>query len=341
MALERSVLTAQDARALLHAHYGLHLSSLERLAMGTANCYKVYADSGRFFLKEFPSSFTPEDAAIEYTLLQHLAANSFPVARILPTLDNTAHFQFCGHVFCLQEFAEGRSFGYDDFPGELLPAMAQTLGRLHAVLRGYPLARFRADKWFCTFSGNDLHAEYTGLLSSVPSDDPYAERIRADLAYKSELALRCEDYRPLCEGVTFTASHGDYHGCQLICEGSRIKAVTDFSGACVLPAVWEIIRSFAQSSSPCRETAAIDPDALVGYVREYMRFAPLTRADLRAMPYVYLLQLARSKYGYPQYLRAGGEENLPMLRFALWRTDICRELESKAVILSERLQKLL
>lgn len=341
MALERSVLTEQDARTLLRAHYGLQPVDLTKLAMGTANCYKVRAENGYFFLKEFPSSFSPEDARRESSLLEHLAKRSFPVARILPTVENAPYFQHNSHVFCLQEFIEGRTFGYDDFPEELLPLLAQTLGRLHCVLRGYPLSYFREDKWFDPYPAEEMQAEYLSLLSIVSEKDRFAARIRDDLSYKSGLVLRCAEHLPLCRGVTFTASHGDFQGCQLICEGDRLKAVTDFSAANMLPAVWEVMRSFTQSSQVCRDTARIDPDALAAYVREYMRFSPLSRDDLRAMPYVYLLQLARSKYGYPQYLRGELNENSGLLHFAFWRTDICRDLEAKAGIISQTLQKLI
>jgi len=341
MALERSVLTEQDARALLRAHYGLQVTGLEHLSMGTANCYKVCAEGGLFFLKEFPSSYAPEDVLREHALLEHLTTRSFPVARILPTAENAPYFQHNGHVFCLQEFIEGRTFGYDDFPEELLPLLAQTLGRLHGVLRGYPLSCYREDKWFDPYPAEEMQAEYLRLLPMVSDRDPFAGRICDDLSYKSGLVLRCAEHLPLCRGVTFTASHGDFQGCQIICEGDRLKAVTDFSAANVLPTVWEVMRSFTQSSQTCRDTARIDPDALAAYVREYMRFAPLSRNDLRAMPYVYLLQLARSKYGYPQYLRGELDENSGLLHFAFWRTDICRDLETKAEIISEKLQKLL
>ena len=58
---------------------------------------------------------------------------------------------------------------------------------------------------------------------------------------------------------------------------------------------------------------------------------------LAAMPYVYLFQLARSRYGYPQYLSGKSEDANALLQFATWRTDMCREIESRAQEISAAL----
>lgn len=62
-----------------------------------------------------------------------------------------------------------------------------------------------------------------------------------------------------------------------------------------------------------------------------------TENDLRAMPYVYLFQLARSQYGFRQYLLTHTENADSLLRFALWRTDVCRALEKQAAEIADAL----
>lgn len=81
----------------------------------------------------------------------------------------------------------------------------------------------------------------------------------------------------------------------------------------------------------------VDIDAFIEYVREYMKYAPLTEKDMCAMPYIYLFQLARSKFGYPQYLNTDSEDRKQLLKFASWRTDMCREIELKAEEISHKL----
>ena len=100
------------------------------------------------------------------------------------------------------------------------------------------------------------------------------------------------------------------------------------------------MRSFVQSSNYCRTTATVDIKAFCEYVREYLKYSPLTKTDMIAMPYVYLFQLARSKYGYPQYLNSDSEDREGLLQFAFWRTKMCREVEKNAEIISNELLKL-
>ena len=140
-------------------------------------------------------------------------------------------------------------------------------------------------------------------------------------------------------GITYTPSHGDYTACQLICDGNHVKAVIDFSSAAKLPAIWEIMRSYIQSGA-CREGEAFDIEDFAQYVKEYMKYAPLTGRDLEAMPYVYLFQLSRSAYGYEEYLIDKTENKDALLDFALWRTDVCREVYKNADAISEALLRL-
>ena len=58
------------------------------------------------------------------------------------------------------------------------------------------------------------------------------------------------------------------------------------------------------------------------------------------MPYVYLFQLARSDYGYLQYLTTDTDSAKMLLDFAIWRTQICRGMEAKAADMSKALLQL-
>ena len=118
-----------------------------------------------------------------------------------------------------------------------------------------------------------------------------------------------------------------------------MKAVIDFSSAAKLPAIWEIMRSYVQAGA-CQRGEAFDTADFARYVKEYMKYSPLTNRDLEAMPYVYLFQLSRSAYGYEEYLIDRTENRDALLAFAFWRTDICREIYKKADAISEALLQL-
>lgn len=344
MSLEKSVLNDATISDLLLNHYRISPLSVNKLKLGTANCFRVYDGNRYYFLKEFQSDISEDEVVREAKLLDYLSTAEFPVTRFNKTVHNEFVIKYQEHILCLEEYIEGHTYGYNDLPLTLLPKVGRMLGKLHQVLKDYPLPISMSDEWLDSISADRVIAKYDELIKIAESkaDDENIPQIIADLQYKKQLAVRCEDYKKYYNGITYCSTHGDYQGCQLIWEKDEIKAVIDLSAASCLPVTWEIMRSFVQSSSLCRTTATIDIGALCEYVREYMKFAPLTKSDMIAMPYVYLFQLAQSRYGYPQYLlNSDSEDREGLLRFAFWRTKMCREVEKKANVISEELVKLL
>lgn len=342
MALEKTILTSESITRLLKENYGIEVSSIEKLRLGSANCYRISDGSQYYFLKEFQRGFSGEDLTREAQLVNFLSERNIPVARFFLTKSGASYIVFQEHLICLEEYISGNTCDYDNFPKALLPEAAQMLGKLHLALQNYPLAEEMGKAWLDSYSAEALISQYDRLLmlARQRAPDSITSRIISDLEYKKELALRCDNYKEAYAGVTYRPTHGDYQGCQLVFDDQRIKAVIDFSSARSLPVVWEIMRSYVQSSQMCRETAVIDIAEFCKYVREYLKFSPLTQKDLQAMPYVYLFQLARSKYGYKQYLETESEDNLGLLQFAFWRTNMCREVESKADEISKALSEL-
>lgn len=343
MALEKTTLTDAKIRALLSEHYGITAKELRRPAIGSANCYIIHTDGASVFLKEFQSGFSKEDIEREALLLEHLSRCGVPTARFIPTRRGGFVLTNENHPLALQEYIEGEAYTYDAFPHTALPSLARMLGTIHQALKDYPLPADMGTNWLKDYSPDEAAVFYDKLmlLAGSQADDRNILRLLGDLQYKKELAYRCEDYKQYFEGITYGGAHGDYQGCQVIGKDGEIRAVIDFSSARVLPLSWEIMRSFVQSGDVSRQTATVDCETLCDYVREYLKVAPLTRRDLEAMPYVYLYQLARSRYGFRQHLTTDSEDREELLRFAFWRTEMCRYLEEHAKELSDALTHLL
>lgn len=343
MALERTVLNDDIAARILYQRYGMNFVSMQKLDLGSANCFRVYDGNQYYFMKEFQSSFSENTVIQEAKLLDYLSLKGIPTTQFYKTLNDEYVMNYQGHIICLEKYIEGQSYGYDNLPSHLLPEVGQMLGKLHQALKNYSLPVDMSDKWLASFSANNMIEQYDALIeiAANQANDTNTNRIIDDLQYKKQLSVRCEEYKKYYNGVTYCSTHGDYQGCQIIFEENEIKAVIDFSSASCLPVTWEIMRSFVQSSHDCRTKATIDATAFCEYVREYMSFSPLTRTDMIAMPYVYLFQLARSKYGYPQYLKSDSEDKEGLLQFAFWRTKMCREVEAKAETISNALLRLL
>lgn len=69
--------------------------------------------------------------------------------------------------------------------------------------------------------------------------------------------------------------------------------------------------------------------------KEYIN---LTKEDLKYMPYIYILQLVGSTFGYKQYNNDYTKTGL--LNFALFRTNLCIYLYNNLDVISSRLLEL-
>ena len=228
MALERTVLNDEIVTCILSQQYGIPFVSMEKLNIGSANCFRVYDGNKYYFLKEFQSSFS-EDAVIqEAKLLEYLSVSDIPTTRFYKTRNNEFVINYQNHIICLEEYIEGQTYGYDDLPVELLPQVGKMLGKLHRALKNYPLPIDMSDKWTAYFSSEKTIAQYEDLIKIAErrTDDKNMNQIIEDLQYKKQLAMRCEEYKKYYNGITYCSSHGDYQGCQLIFEKNEIYVLT-------------------------------------------------------------------------------------------------------------------
>ncbi len=333
MALEKSILTMDSMSTLFLSDYGLHLIEYQPMNLGSANCFCVRCEEGEYFCKEFQSKITLEAVEKEAAVVSYLRSRDFPTAGFIQTKDGRSCLLHEGHVICVQEFVDGKTH-LNDLPHSILTKEAACLGRLHTLLKDcpVPLQRDMDEAWADSISMENEKQKYMELLEYHWDQgilSPKAVRIRRDILFRIDLMDIVGKYKPYFRGITYAPSHGDFTACQLILDGDQIKAVIDFSSAAVIPIVWEIMRSYIQSRG------SFDTEDFVMYVREYMKEASLTRRDLEAMPYVYLFQLARSRYGYKEYLSRKAENADALLDFAFWRTDVLRTIIMKAQSISD------
>ena len=343
--LEKSTVTEKDIKILLADKYRIRqVNNVIHLKSGSANCYRIQTAEGDFILKEFQSEYSVNDVKMEPIVTEFVRERGIPATRSLPTMTGEYVWEFRGRAFHLQEFVQGIIFANNKAPYWLLQDSARILGRLHQILSDFPLLKEgMGPEWFGKWNVDRSRQQYVALIEvaeRLPQNGK-KERILTDLYYKIEQISKMAHIHVKPDKLTCRNSHGDYNILQFICGPSSVKALIDFSAACVLPVVWEIIRSYTYADPECINSQ-INISNLKNYVLFYLESGgELTRYDLEMMPHLKHFQLLRSRYGYKEYLVLNTENREQLIDFGFWRTNMCRWLEKHRAVLSRELSKLI
>ena len=138
--------------------------------------------------------------------------------------------------------------------------------------------------------------------------------------------------------LTIKNTHGDYCNLQLIYNDKKDITVIDFETAKRMPIIWDIMRSYCYMDKDAKD-GKINIKNLKEYVREVNKYVQLNQYDLKYAAHIFLIQLTGSVFGYKEYNKDYNQTNL--LRFALFRTKICKDLYKNSNKISKELLKIL
>ena len=171
------------------------------------------------------------------------------------------------------------------------------------------------------------------LRNNIKKDNKYRKQIIEDIDYKIKVSKKLiSDFNfNIIKKLTMLNSHGDFCTQQLIYHEETEPTIIDFEKAEKLPIVWEIIRSYNYAD---RE---IKINTLVDYFKEVTKYIKLNEYDIKYAPYIYLLQLISSTYGYKEYNNDFSQ--IELIEFAFFRTKTCKRLYENAEEISSKLIK--
>ena len=336
--LEKTEFTENTIVEEVKKNYGLNVTEVEKLNRGSANLFKLTANNKFYILKEFQSKHQEKSIMKEINVINFLKEKGLIVPKYIQCINKEYYFRHNDKIVIMQEYIEGEVKEKNTGNKEQLLDSAKYLGLIVDTLKDYPYE----DMFKCNMN---KYASDEVLQRSIDQNLELIEKAKSDKLHGNKIVENLTDkinmLNQLLKDVTFKditnvtvrKTHGDYSVMQFIYDGDKIKAIIDFVDAAELPITWEIIRSYSYIDKECIN-GNFNIDNLVEYTKEYMKYSSLNKYDLEYMPYVYLVQLLNSTYGYKQYLNDG---NLELLKFGEERTNICRYLMENAKIISEKL----
>lgn len=180
----------------------------------------------------------------------------------------------------------------------------------------------------------EKHQELLKVIND--KDDEETLKIKRDLEEKINMIKDISEENIFIDTkkLTIKNTHGDFNVLQLIYKNNHINSVIDFVSACKMPVVWELIRSYSYIDKNVKN-GIFNLDTFTDYIKEFNKYVKLNDYDLKYMSYIYLIQLLSSTYGYKEYIN--NNENIELLEFAHFRTNICKYLFNNAENISTRL----
>lgn len=180
----------------------------------------------------------------------------------------------------------------------------------------------------------EKHQELLKVIND--KDDEETLKIKRDLEEKINMIKDISEENIFIDTkkLTIKNTHGDFNVLQLIYKNNHINSVIDFVSACKMPVVWELIRSYSYIDKNVKN-GIFNLDTFTDYIKEFNKYIKLNDYDLKYMSYIYLIQLLSSTYGYKEYIN--NNENIELLVFAHFRTNICKYLFNNAENISTRL----
>lgn len=340
--IEKTTFSKKELQTELNKKYGIKVEKIEKINKGTANIFKIISNNEKFIVKEFQSKYSKENVLKEINAIEYLRKNSqVPLPIYLRNNNNELYFMHKGKVIVVQKFVEGQVFEKNKGNYEQILESARYLGLIIEGFKNYNIDdNISILDWYSNKEFEKANKKYDEILSKL-DNSKISEKIKMDIIFKKELLaklsknINAEDIK----NITHKVSHGDYSVLQFIYDNEdNIRVILDFIKTKKLPIVWEIARSYSYIDKDAKE-GKINIENLVEYTKKVAEFTELNEYDLKYLPYVYLIQLARSTFGYSEYFK-NIENKDEYLEFAFYRTNICRDLYKKADEISKKLLEL-
>lgn len=307
-------------RFTLSEYYEIYASDIKKLNMGHNECYIVSDELNKYFIKVLPLD---EEKKLQNEMAYiSFLSSKFCVPTIYMTKEKNRYIKTNHGLLLVEKYENGVVYDYNECPSTILIESAYLLGNLHMISKSYSGNRVIDYCWMTSYREKEIE-EIHNLLEKVSYSESIIskKKIKEELELKLQMVTDTTQYLPLFKNVSYGMSHGDYCCPQWIVDNDNINCVIDFTNCAEIPYVWEVFRSYLQSSQSCNDGSFIDLNELLAYINAYNSKNKIDLSEWLIMPYIYVCWLSVSTYGYKQFL---SNQNHTYLKIASWRTNICQ-----------------
>ena len=328
-----TILNFERIAEIFATRYGIAgvISAIELPGSSTAHVWKVETPTAGYILKEFTPHFSLERVAHEPDLVMHLRRQNLPVAEFFATLAGDYTWLLEERAISVQSMLSGTPGQQCAASKDMLENSVKLLADLQLGMRDYPdlsenLNAATLARRYDTAVRLAKFEHFMDLAQNLPASER-RDRILSDLSWKISRVEHANQISFDLNAFTYGNTHGDYNTGNLLLQGSTITGVIDFTNACRMPLVWELLRSYIMSSPECAN-GVIDIDSFAQYASWYGEKIPLTPYDLSMAGKLTYFQSVHSSFGYQEFLVNGVENADSVLGYAAWRVQIAQWLEA-------------
>jgi len=246
--------------------------------IGWGTNYDIISETGKYFLKVLKKDCFNNNSQHEIDVCKYLHNKKYPVSNFIKNIRGQYISNFDSFRSChLQHFINGEKWKKNTAPVWLLEDAIAYISKIHLELKHFLLNKRIAIE---RINDKDYHLERI---------DKIIQRIKRQVSVELQEDLLTDlKKRKHCiinqkyinkSKLTYVNGHSDYSVTQIITRGKKIMGIIDMTEVSNIPAIWEIMRFYINSSISFKK-GIVDIPELMKLIKIYKTTTKLQRYDL-------------------------------------------------------------
>lgn len=257
--------------------------SIEENTIGRQTNYILYSTSGKYFIKILDCQNKNIHKEDEIEVCNLLTQNKITVVtkykkrydgNYLTKLEDNIYFN-------IQNFVDGKIWKKYQAPNWLIFNCARFIGKVHNILKNTITLKQRES--ILEINNISQHLDKLDKIKNIILKSNLKEQkqfLLNDLKLREEILINQKNIE--LNKLTFVNGHSDFTITQIITNNHRLKGVIDFSEVANIPAIWEIMRFYINSSVEC-EYQHLDLNKFNKFINIYTKNIQLNEYDKKMM----------------------------------------------------------